>query len=344
MNKPLVWSLIIAILCWFVYISNSILTPFIIAFILAYLMSPLASFLESRLKIHRGIAAFILVLLIAILFISIWVILIPIIYEQISSFIKHMPEYRQYLTENILSIIASHFDVNYQEEFSSILDTMFAETSKIIISFLDKMWRSGLVFINAIAMLVLVPLITFYFIRDWHSLTGHVEKLVPVSKKNSFRELAQNINAAVSGFIRGQLNICIILAIYYSAALSLVKLNFSVLLGITTGILSFVPFLGLLGGFAATSIVALFQYHSLQGWLLVVAVFAVGNALEGIIGPRLIGKKIGVNPIWIVFFVLLGGSLFDFRGMLLAVPIGTIVSVLIKFTVQKYYNSSLYKS
>ncbi len=156
-------------------------------------------------------------------------------------------------------------------------------------------------------------------------------------------ELAHDINVAISGFVRGQMNVCLILAAYYGIALYFIDLNFGILIGITTGIVSFIPFLGLLGGFISAAIVAIFQFQSWHGFLMVVAVFLVGNILESLMAPKLIGNTIGINPVWVIFFVLLGGSLFGLLGMLFAVPVGASLAILVKFLVSKYYKSSLYK-
>lgn len=343
MNKTLTWSLIIASLAGFVYISSSIMMPFVTSLILAYFISPLANSLEERFFFNRSVIAFMIVSLIGVIFLSVWVYLIPVVYEQVASFIKFLPKHKEYFDKYVISKIASYFDVSYQSKFNQIISDIFSELSKGIVTFVDKMWKSGLVFVNMIIMLVLVPLITFYFIKDWRILSKTIDDLVPLDRKNYFHELVEEVNQTISGFLRGQLNVCFILAIYYGSALSLIDLNFGILIGITTGIISFIPFLGLLGGFAAAIIVALFQFQSLEGFILVGAVFIVGNILESIMAPRLIGDRTGVSPIWIVFFVLLGGSLFGILGMFFAVPVGASIAVIIRFAVRKYYESSLYK-
>lgn len=344
MNKTLIWTIIISLLCGFVYISSNILMPFVTSLILAYFISPLASKMESKFNLNRGVVSFILVFFIGIIFIAIWVVLIPIIYDQILNFIKFLPKDKNYFEQHVLSSVLSHIDADYKDTVNSIVNNVFAEISKSIVLFIDEIWKSGFVFVSAIIMVVLIPLMTFYFIRDWKNISEGVEKLVPVDRKNSFHRVVVDINNAISGFIRGQLNVSLILAIYYGIALSLINLNFGLFIGITTGILSFVPFLGLLGGFISASIVAILQFQSWKGFLLVVGVFIIGNIIESIIAPRLIGNKLGVNPVWIMFFVLLGGSLFGFIGILFAVPVGATMTVLVKFMIEKYYNSSLYKN
>jgi len=318
--------------------------PFATSLILAYFISPLANKMESKLNMNRGVVSFILVFFIGIIFIAIWVVLIPVIYDQISNFIKFLPKHKDYFEQHILNPFLSHIDIAYKDVFNNIINNVFVETSKSIGMFVEGIWKSGFVFVSAVIMIVLIPMMTFYFIRDWKNISEGVERLVPIDRKNSFHRLVVDINNAISSFIRGQLNVCLILAIYYGIALSLVGLNFGLFIGITTGILSFVPFLGLLGGFVLASIVAILQFQSWEGFLLVVGVFIIGNIIESVIAPRLIGNKIGVNPVWIMFFVLLGANLFGFIGVLFAVPVGATITVLIKFIIEKYYNSPLYKN
>jgi len=344
MAKSLTWVVIIALFGGFVYIAADILMPFIIGFILAYLFSPLVRYFEERFKIQRWVIALCIVLCLVLLFVSFWTLLAPVIYHQISTFIDYIPTHKPVFIKETLQVVDSYLDDSYKAKLSELLNNLFTEISKILVSAVDKVWHSGLVFVNGIITLVVVPLITFYFIKDWNRFYLHVEKLVPVKRKKDLNELLGSVNSALAGFIRGQLNVCMVLAFYYSIALYVIGLNFGALIGITTGFLAFIPFLGVLSGFIAALTVALFQYHALKGFFLVGLVFFGGNTLESVIGPRWIGNKIGVSPVWIVFFVLLGGSLFNFVGVFLAVPICAVTSVMIKFALKKYYNSALYKS
>jgi len=343
MNKTLIWAVIITLLCWFVYISSGILMPFVTSLILAYFISPLADYLEGKSTMKRQYVALIMVCCISIIFIVAWAMLIPVIYEEISRFVKYMPKHKEFFLKNILSPSLAYLDVGIDSKLYSIFNDIFSEISKSTVMFIEKIWKSGLVFVNTVVMLILVPLITFYLIKDWEKVRNTVRQLVPKDGKHSFAELAHDIDAAISGFVRGQMNVCIILAAYYAIALYFINLNFGILIGITTGIVSFIPFLGLLGGFISATIVVLFQLQSWNGFLMVVAVFLVGNILESFMAPKLIGKKIGINPVWVIFFVLLGGSLFGLVGMLFAVPVGASLAIIVKFLVSKYYKSSLYK-
>ena len=346
MNKIFFWSIIILLSLGGIYLSSAILAPFVTSLVLAYFFSPMARYLESKTGIGRGIIAFLIVGVIILLFFLLWALLTPLIYDQITYFIKSIPKYKHYINEQLIPMIKNYLlklDDSFAQKLPKIFEDFFAIFFKDLVGFIDKIWKSGFVVVNVLMMLILVPLVTFYFIKDWHVISSGVTKLVPMGKRSSYKELIHDINNSLSGFIRGQLNVCLVLAIYYAVALTIVRLDFGIFIGLTTGIVSFIPFIGLLGGFIAALIVAYFQFKSFYGILAIVVVFIIGNIIESILSPKLVGKKLGLHPVWIIFFVLLGGSLFGFLGMLFAIPIGAIIAVLVRFLINKYYKSYLYK-
>lgn len=310
------------------------------------MLSPIALKLEG-LGMSKFFTSTFLIFILLLIFFSLWVLLIPLIYEQITKFIENIPQYREYVNNSIIPVIMEQvkkvngsYVMKVQDKLGSIVQVILED----LVLFIQKIWKSGFVFVSFLSMIVLVPLISFYLIKDWSEMTGNLMNLVPKTKKNTIKELVYDINSSLSGFFRGQLNICFILSIYYSLALLSIGLHFGVFIGITTGILSFIPFLGLLGGFLSATLIAFFQFKSWYGILAVIVVFLLGNILEGILSPKIIGKKLGLHPVWIIFFVLLGGSLFGIIGMLLAVPCGAIISILVKFFIRTYYSSKLYKT
>ncbi len=346
MNKILFWSIVITIFLTSIYLSRTILTPFIASLVISYFFSPAAYYLENKVKIRRDIIAFTIVGVIVLLFLLLWVLLIPLIYDQITYFINSIPKYKSYISKTVIPLIKQYIlkiDRNFAENLPKIFEDFIGILFKDLVNFVETIWKSGFVVVNVLMMIILVPLVSFYFIKDWDYLVKGIENLIPMTNRSSYKKLMHDINASISGFIRGQLNVCFVLAIYYALALTIIKLDFGIFIGITTGIVSFIPFIGLLGGFIASSIVAYFQFQSLYGIMLVIIVFIVGNIIESIIVPKLVGRKLGLHPVWIIFFILLGGSLFGFIGMLVAVPVGAIIAVLTKFMVGRYYKSQLYK-
>jgi predicted PurR-regulated permease PerM len=196
--------------------------------------------------------------------------------------------------------------------------------------------------INILSMLVLVPFITFYIIRDWKNILSSVLKVIPQNSKESFKSLISKIDIALSGFIRGQLNVCLVLAIYYCITLTTIGINFSIFIGITTGILTFIPFVGLLSGFICASLVAYLQFFAIKKVFMVVIIFAIGSIIENTLSPKLIGDKIGLHPVWLIFALLVGANLFGFVGMLSSIPCAAVLNILIRFMLEQYYKSEFY--
>jgi predicted PurR-regulated permease PerM len=346
MNRYITWCLIFLAIFAILYLSRGILMPFIVSLVISYMLSPLALMLETRFGMNRMVISGVLILILLVLFISLWVVLIPLIYDQIYSFIENIPKYKEifnteimpYFLTKIESINASYV-MKIQDKLTNFIQ--FALEDFVMSS--HKVLKSGFVVISFLSMIVLVPLISFYLIKDWKSMTDSIMNLVPQRRQSVIKELVKEINFSLASFFRGQLNVCLMLSCYYSVALLLVGLNYGMFIGIATGCLSFIPFLGLLGGFFSSVLVAYFQFKSWYSVFIIVAVFLLGNILEGIISPRIIGKRLGLHPVWVIFFVLFGGSLFGVFGILFAVPCGAVVSVFIRFFIKHYYNSELYK-
>lgn len=346
MGKILFWSTTLLIGIATIYLSRHVLTPFIASLLLSYFVSPLADKLENNYKCNRSLISFGLVSIIVIVFFALWILLLPLVYEQISYFLKSIPKYKVYINNNFVPFIKDlleKLDPTYSDKIHTSINKFSNTLFKELVSLVHKIWESSFAVVHALLTLILLPLLTFYFIKDWRKLSNTIEKLVPMDSKYSYKNLAKDINATLSGFIRGQINVCLVLAVYYAAALSFINLEFGIFIGITTGILSFIPFLGLLGGFVISILVAAFQFQTWVSIVSVVVVFLIGNIIESVLSPKLIGNKLGLHPVWIIFFVLLGGSLFNFIGMLLAIPVGATIAVIIKFLINKYYNSAIYK-
>lgn len=310
------------------------------------MLSPLALKLED-VGMSKFFASTFLIFILLLIFFSLWILLIPLIYEQITKFIENIPQYREFFNKSIIPVVMEQvkkingsYVMKVQDKLGSLVQMVLED----LVLFIQKIWKSGFVFVSFLSMIVLVPLISFYLIKDWSEMNKNLMDLVPKTKQNTIKELVHDINSSLSGFFRGQLNICFILSIYYSVALLVIGLNFGIFIGITTGILSFIPFLGLLGGFLSSILIAFFQFKSWYGILAVVVVFLLGNIIEGVLSPKIIGKRLGLHPVWIIFFVLLGGSLFGIVGMLLAVPCGAVISILVKFFIRTYHGSKLYKT
>lgn len=328
------------------YRSWDVVAPFAISFIVAYLLSPLVSHIHNKLKLPTWLISLLIVAIVFILFILLWVVLIPLIYDQLAHFVSQIPEYKRYISTNIypkIYTLAEKFDPNYIEKIQKNLDNIFSVFLHGSTKMINKIWKSGSTVINIIAVIFLVPLVSFYMMKDWQKIYEKTIGIIPGKNRPQMVKLLRDINLALSGFIRGQLNICFILAIYYSIALSIIGLKYGIFIGLTTGLISFIPFVGLTSGFIVSVIVAYFQFASWKSFIAVCIVFLIGNLIESLISPKIVGNKIGLHPVWIIFALFLGTTWFGFVGMLIAIPVAAVINVLIKFLVEIYRNNDILK-
>ena len=210
-------------------------------------------------------------------------------------------------------------------------------------SVLGTLSRSGFGVVMWLTNLVLIPVVWFYLLRDWDRLVGWIDRILPRSIEPTVAHLAREADAVLGAFVRGQLLVMLALAIYYGVALTLIGISVGPLIGMVAGLLSFVPYLGFITGFAAAIIASLVTHGDWTHLLMVIGVFVVGQLLEGyVLVPRLVGEKIGLHPVAVIFAVLAGGYLFGFLGVLLALPAASVILVLLRYLAQRYKQSDLY--
>jgi predicted PurR-regulated permease PerM len=340
------WLIIAAVIGWLVWLLSPILLPFMLAAVFAYLGDPLVDRLE-RLRIGRGLAASIVFLFMLLLVALALLLLVPLIQRQIARFIAALPGYVAWLThtavpwlEHKLNIPASEFDTS---TLIARVREHLGTVGGIAAAVLGYATRSGLALIGVGVAVVLVPVVTFYLLRDWDKLVAHIDALLPREAQPTIRRLARETDSVLGAFVRGQLLVMLGLAIYYAVALKLVGLDVGPLIGMIAGLVSFVPYLGFIIGIVASVIAVLVQFHDTFHLVLVLVVFGVGNLLESyILVPKLVGNRIGLHPVAVIFAVLAFGELFGFIGVLLALPMASIAMVLLRFLRERYEASSLF--
>jgi predicted PurR-regulated permease PerM len=340
------WLLIVAVIGWLVWLLSPILMPFMLAGVFAYLGDPLVDRLE-RLRLGRGLAAAIVFLVMLLVVALALVLLVPLVQRQIARFIAALPAYAAWFTheavpwlEQKLNLPASEFDpstliVRVREHLGTV--------GGIAAAALGYATRSGLALIGFGVAVVLVPVVTFYLLRDWDKLVAHVDALLPREAQPTIRQLARETDSVLGAFVRGQLLVMLGLAIYYAITLKLVGLDVGPLIGMIAGLVSFVPYLGFIIGIVASLIAVLVQFHDAYHLILVLVVFGVGNLLESyVLVPKLVGDRIGLHPVAVIFAVLAFGELFGFIGVLLALPMASIAMVLLRFLRDRYEASTLF--
>ena len=338
---------IIAVIAFLLWRLAPMLMPFVMAAMLAYLGDPLADRLE-RLHLSRALAVSIVFLVLTLLLAGALLLLIPLVSRQVENLIQNVPGYVDWAEHTAWPWLQAklHLDPRTFESdrLVAAIKAHIGSVGGIAGQVLGKVSRSGLGFVLWLTNLVLIPVVTFYLLRDWDRLVAAIDRLLPRSIEPTIAYLARESDAVLGAFVRGQLLVMLALGVYYGGTLSLVAgLSVGVLIGLVAGLLSFVPYLGFITGFAAAIIAALVQYGDWSHVLIVCGVFVVGQLLEGyVLVPKLVGDKIGLHPVAVIFAVLAGGELFGFLGVLLALPAASVVVVLLRYLMERYQQSELY--
>lgn len=340
------WISTFALLAAVLWLLGDILFPFIAGIALAYFLDPIADMLQQW-KIPRWVAAALLTLAAVLAVFGVFLIIIPLLQTQLMELSLRAPGYMDVLRNKALELIAIIQSQLTDADIVAIKEKIGGSASTDLIiwfgSILSKIWSGGAAILNLLSLLVITPIVTFYLLRDWDKIVEIVEEWLPRRYAQTVREQVSEINFVLSAFLRGQVLVCALLGIFYAICLTLIGLDFGFVIGLGTGVISFVPYFGMLVGFVVGIGVAIAQFGEWQPIILVVVVFLVGQFLEGnFITPKLVGDKIGLHPVWIIFLLLAGGALFGFTGILLAIPLGAVIGVLGRFFITEYKTSKAY--
>lgn len=341
------WVIVLTLIGWFLSAVSVILLPFILGGIMAYLFDPLADRLEKSMK--RGYATVIITLGFFSILVALLSWLGPLLYEQLTQLIAKVP----YLMREIeilmreqgqpaldsLNKLTNGAGDQLPTNAGDIIERGFALGGQMLLSVL----ASGGALLNVLSLLLITPIVSFYLLRDWDHGVARLNKLLPLAYAPTIRALARDINRTLAGYLRGQLYVILILIVFYVALLSLIGLKFSLVIGVLAGALVIVPYLGTWVSMALALIVAYSQYDLGTLFWVTAGIFGVGQILESqILTPMIIGDRVGLHPLWLLFGMLAGGVLLGFVGVLLAVPITAVISVLVKFVIGLYLDSTLY--
>ncbi|MCB1604806.1 MAG: AI-2E family transporter [Gammaproteobacteria bacterium] len=334
------------LLGFFIYLLSPILTPFAVSALIAYLFDPLADKLESW-KLSRTLSVVIVFFMMTLIVFIILLFLIPTLEHQISKLITNLPQYFVWMSEHISPWLKEKFgiqtDIFNMSEVTDLLKGHWNEAGGIAKNLLASLSKSSLVVVNWLMNLLLIPVVTFYLLRDWDILTARVGELIPRPVYPTINKLVTESNSVLSAFLRGQFSVMLALGIIYTIGLWIIGLDFSLLIGMGAGLVSFIPYLGAITGMVVGVIIAFIQFGDVTYVIYVLLVFGIGQLLEGmVLTPWLVGDRIGLHPVAVIFAVLAGGQLFGFVGILLGLPIAAVVMVLLRFAHQNYINSKMY--
>lgn len=342
------WQLL-ALICGLgvlVYWLAPVLTPFAIAALFAYLGDPLVDWLQ-RFKLGRSTAVALVFCLMATIVALVLIGLVPLIEHQVAKLFEKIPVVVRWFSDVVLPWIKQRTGLSIEtvdpQQLIDAMRTHWQQAGGVASSILSSLSRSGLAVVGFVGTLALVPVVTFYLLRDWDDMVSHLRELLPRTIEPTVVKLAIEANQVLGAFLRGQVMVMLSLASIYSAGLLFIGLDLALLIGILAGAVSFVPYLGLIVGGAAAIIAAAVQYQDWIHPLLVVLVFVIGQLLEGfLLTPKLVGDRVGLHPVAVIFSVLAGGQLFGFLGVLLALPVTAVLMVLLRHANERYKSSNLY--
>lgn len=342
----LFWLGMVFVIALFLWAFSSILLPFAAGMALAYFLDPVADWLERR-GLSRLMATVVILVSFVLIFALSLMLVIPIIITQFTQFAAALPGYISQLQQIISSPETSFLPHWVGEQIQTIkqnFSEVLGQGAGFIGSLLGQLWNSGKAIVDVVSLLVLTPVIAFYILLDWDRMVKKVDSWIPRDQVETIRQIAREMDDSVAGFIRGQGSLCLILGIYYAVGLSLVGLNFGLLIGFVSGMISFIPYIGSLIGLILSVGIALVQFWPDYTWIVAVAcIFFSGQFIEGnILQPKLVGESVGIHPVWLMFALFAFGAMFGFVGLLIAVPAAAVVGVLVRFALSRYLDSDIY--
>jgi len=345
-RQMMFWTLGLAVLIGLIFLLREILLPFVAGMALAYFLDPLADRLE-RLKFSRMAATSVIVTVFTLIFIVVLVLIVPVLVVQIASLAENLPGHIEKLgalmnvwaPDWLKGIIAQALP-----EIKNSLSQYVSKGASLVGTLAGSLWSGGVALINFLSLFVVTPIVAFYLLYDWDRMIALVDSWLPRDHAPVLRELGREIDTTMAGFVRGQGTVCLMLGVYYAVSLKMIGLDFGLLIGLGAGFLSFVPYVGAIVGLVLAVGVALVQFWPEWPWIVtVLGVFVAGQFVEGnFLSPRLVGKSVGLHPVWLMFALFAFGLLFGFVGLLVAVPLAASIGVLIRFALKKYLASPLY--
>lgn len=341
----LTWLVPAALGLWLFWLLTPILTPFLFAAILAYICNPLADKLEAR-KVPRSVCALLALLLLVGLFVSLMLVITPLVQRETELLVTRIPAYIDWLKLNAGPWVQTHFGVDASmdaDELKSFVTDHLQNAEGLAAQILPSIKTGGLALIALAANLLLIPVVFFYVLRDWNSLLASIEHLIPRRVLEPTLMIARDIDQVLSEFLRGQMSVMLLMSLYYVTALYLAGLEFALPIGVITGLLVFIPYVGFGIGLVLAVLASLMQFQGLGGMLPVMVAFGIGQALEGMaVTPFLVGERIGLHPVAVIFALLAFGQLFGFFGVLLALPVSAALLVGLRHVRRKYLDSDFY--
>jgi len=338
------WLAALVVFVLLLWLLADILLPFVAGMAIAYFLAPLTDRLE-RMGVNRMVAALGIITIVVLLIVLMLLLILPMLGGQLASLIQNIPTY----VSKLRSLVSDPGIPWLKNLFGNVgsdkgISDLVTQGAGWLTTFLTGLWSGGRAIVSVFSLIVVTPVVAFYLLYDWHRMLNTVDGWIPIRQRETVHQLAYETDRAIAGFVRGQAAVCLILGTFYAVALTLTGLNFGVLIGLISGLITFIPYVGSMTGLVLSAGVAVAQFWPDYTWIIVViAIFFVGQFIEGnVLSPKLVGESAGLHPVWVIFALLAFGYLFGFVGLLVAVPVSATIGVLARFALRKYLKSSFY--
>jgi predicted PurR-regulated permease PerM len=340
------WLIASALFAVLVWLLSPMLLPFVAAFAIAYFLNPVVNRLV-HLNMPRWLGTTVVLLGFILVVVLAFLLLAPIIQGQLTALIDAMPGYAQKIQTDVkpwVEKLLARLSPEDLERLRTAAGQYAGDAVSWVGTVMKNVLSGGMALFDILTLLIITPIVAFYLLRDWPLVTRVIDEALPRTQYATIRDELNQIDGTLAGFVRGQGLVCIILGAFYAIGLSIAGLNFGAAIGITAGVLSFIPYVGTTFGWITSLILASMQFDSWEPIVTVLGVFVIGQILEGYyLTPKLVGDRVGLHPVWILFAIFAGGSLLGFLGVLIAVPVAAIIGVLVRFGLKQYKHSKYYK-
>lgn len=339
------WGGILAAMVAAIWLLSPVLFPFLVGLAIAYVLDPVVDKVE-RWGVRRTFATALVMAAFFFILAAIILLLSPILVDQVSGLTRWVAQGIEELQGLIRPYLEEYLNQPQQKPDGKGAESIGIATQAIKWAggMAGQLVQGGIAVFNILSLLFITPVVAFYLLRDWDRIVATVGMWLPRDRAPTIRKLLQEIDSRMAGFLRGQALVCVLLGVFYAAGLTLVGLSYGLIIGLITGLVSFVPYIGMLVGAGVGLSVAFFQFDSLWMVAAVAGVFMLGQIIEGnFVSPILVGDRVGLHPVWLMLAVMAGGALFGFVGVLIAVPVAAAIAVLLRFALEKYLESPLYR-
>lgn len=346
-RQALIWAIVAIVFVVLLQVLSSIMLPFVAGMAIAYFLDPIADRLED-MGLSRMAATSVISIVGLLVFMLALLLLLPVLQDQIVKFIERAPGYIEQIRQ-IFDRVMNGRLAQFIAGFDTDARTALTDIAKSAVGWAAEVFQraisGGLAFVSFMSLVFVTPVVAFYLLLDWDRMLERMDSWLPRDHADTIRRLVGEMDSMLSGFVRGQVTVCMVLGTFYATALSLIGLDFGLFVGLVAGLVSFIPFVGAIVGLVLSIGLALVQFWPDPLMIgAVAAVFFIGQAIEGnVLTPWLVGSRVQLHPVWVIFALFAFGTLFGFVGVLLALPLAAMIGVLTRFGLGEYLKSDLYK-